>query len=122
MTDSDIAKSDKPVADIWYSIEACENEILMLRESHIDPYAVGDIWLVRGRDRDLVIDTGSGMVAPAPLVEAIAAKPVTAVALNDSYDHAGGWHSFSERACHRLDAPALGSFEAEFEGVFKFLN
>jgi len=60
----------------------------LLRESHIDPVAVGDIWIVRGRDRDLVIDTGSGMVAPAPLVEAIAGKPVTAVALNDYYDHA----------------------------------
>jgi len=112
----------KPVADIWYSIEACDNDILLLRESHIDPYAVGDIWLVRGRDRDLVVDTGSGMVDPAPLVRAISAKPVTAVALNDSYDHAGGWHNFTERVCHVFDAPALATFNVDSAEVADYLN
>lgn len=112
----------KPVADLWFSIEAYENEILLLRESHIDPYAVGDIWIVRGRDRDLVIDTGSGMVSPAPLVEAISAKPVTAVALNHFYDHAGGWHSFSDRACHPHDAATLEAFNVKTAGVSRYLN
>jgi glyoxylase-like metal-dependent hydrolase (beta-lactamase superfamily II) len=112
----------KPVADIWYSIEAYENDILQLRESHIDPYAVGDIWMVRGSERDLVVDTGSGMVAPAPLVQAISAKPVCAVALNDSYDHAGGWHSFSNRACHPLDAPTLANFNVDSAEALDYLN
>ena len=122
MTSSDIEKSSKPVADLWFSIETHANDILMLRETHIDPYAVGDIWIVRGRDKDLVIDTGSGMVAPSPLVEAIAGKPVTAVVLNNSYDHAGGWHSFAERACHPLDAPTLANFDVETEAVSDYLN
>ena len=64
MTAFDTGNISKPVADLWFSIEVYENDILLMRESHIDPYAVGDIWIVRGRDRDLVIDTGSGMVAP----------------------------------------------------------
>jgi glyoxylase-like metal-dependent hydrolase (beta-lactamase superfamily II) len=115
-------KISKLVADPWFSIEVFENHILLLRESHIDPLAVGDIWIVRGRDRDLVIDTGSGMVSPAPLVEAISGKPVTAVALNDSYDHAGGWHSFSDRACHPNDALVLGSFDVESNRVSDYLN
>ncbi len=118
----DREKTLKPVADLWFSIKACENNILLLRESHIDPYAVGDIWIVRGEDHDLVIDTGCGMVAPAPLVEAISAKPVTAVALNHSYDHAGGWHSFPDRACHPQDAIALGTFDVETAGVSDYLN
>jgi glyoxylase-like metal-dependent hydrolase (beta-lactamase superfamily II) len=112
----------KPVADPWFSIEAYENNILMLRETHIDPYAVGDIWIVRGRDRDLVIDTGSGMVSPAPLVEAICGKPVTAVALNHSYDHAGGWHGFADRACHPEDATELESFAVGTASVYDYLN
>jgi glyoxylase-like metal-dependent hydrolase (beta-lactamase superfamily II) len=122
MTAADLEKTVKPVADLWFSVEAYKNDILLLRESHIDPVAVGDIWIVRGRDRDLVIDTGSGMVAPAPLVEAIAGKPVTAVALNDYYDHAGGWHSFSDRACHPHDALALEAFDVEYSGVSDYLN
>jgi glyoxylase-like metal-dependent hydrolase (beta-lactamase superfamily II) len=117
-----IEKMSRPVADPWFAINAFENDILLLRETGIDPYAVGDIWIVRGRDRDLVIDTGSGMVAPAPLVGKISAKPVIAVALNDFYDHAGGWHSFSERACHPQDAPTLQSFDVETAGVSVYLN
>ncbi len=122
MTAGNTEKISKPVADLWFSIEVYENDILLLRESHIDPIAVGDIWLVRGGDRDLVIDTGSGMVTPAPLVEVISGNPVTAVALNDSYDHAGGWYSFSERVCHPNDAPVLGSFDVESNRVSDYLN
>ena len=112
----------KPVAEIWFAIEALDHGIIRFREDHIDSYAVGDIWLVRGRDRDLAVDTGSGIVPPAPLVEAVAGKPVMAVALNSYYDHAGGWSSFSERACHPRDAPDLAGPTEESVGAGDYLN
>lgn len=114
--------STKPIAEVWYSVEACDDHIIRFRESHIDSYAVGDMWLVQGAARDLVVDTGCGIVAPSPLINAIAGKPVTAVTLNASYDHAGGWHSFSDRCCHPLDAPDLESPEAEQSTVNDYLN
>jgi glyoxylase-like metal-dependent hydrolase (beta-lactamase superfamily II) len=97
----------KPVAEFWYGIQPQGDGIIRFREIYVDPYAVGDIWLVRGSQRDLVVDTGSGIVPPTPIIEAVSAKSVCAVALNCYYDHAGGWHSFAERACHSLEAPAL---------------
>lgn len=112
----------KPVAEFWYVVEAHDNAIIRFREAHIDSYAVGDIWLVRGRDRDLVVDTGSGIVSPAPLVEAVAGKPVIAVALNCYFDHAGGWHGFSARACHPLDAPPLAAPSEENATYNTYLN
>ena len=112
----------KPVAEIWYAIEACGNGIIRFREDHIDGFAVGDIWLVRGSENALAVDTGSGIVAPAALVEAIADRPVTAVALNNYYDHAGGWHDFSARACHRLDAPVLENPDAGALAIGDYLN
>ena len=114
--------SCKPVAEVWYSVEACDNNIIHFRESHIDSYAVGDIWLIRGSKCDLAADTGSGIIPPAPLVEAVAAIPVTAVALIHYYDHAGGWHSFSDRACRPLDAPFLANPNAEQTSVREYLN
>ncbi len=113
---------DKPVAEVWFAAEACDNNIIRLREIHIDTYAVGDIWLVRGQDRDLAVDTGSGIVDPYPLISAIAGKPVTAVALNSYYDHAGGWHCFPDRACHPLDAPDLENPKSEQSSVSTYLN
>lgn len=98
------------------------NDIVWLREIHVDPYAVGDIWLVRGAEIDLVIDTGSGIVPLAPVIDAISDKPVLAVALNHSYDHAGGWWGFNERACHPLGAAALRDPSEETSLVFDYLN
>lgn len=99
--------ANKPIAEFWYAVQPQPDAILRFNELHVNPYAVGDIWLIRGTVRDLVIDTGSGIVPPAPLVEAVSGKAVLAVALNCFYDHAGGWHSFADRACHRMDAPRL---------------
>jgi glyoxylase-like metal-dependent hydrolase (beta-lactamase superfamily II) len=98
-----------PVAEFWYAIEACDDGIVHLREAWIDPYLSGDMWLVRGAARDLLIDTGTGMVSPRPVLEAIAGKPLLAVALNSFYDHAGGLHAFVERGCHRLAAPRIAA-------------
>jgi glyoxylase-like metal-dependent hydrolase (beta-lactamase superfamily II) len=102
-----------PVADFWYAIAACDDDIVQLREAWIDPYLTGDMWLVRGRDRDLLVDCGTGIVSPRPIVEAIARNPVIAVACNRWYDHAGGLHNFAERGCHRDDADLIDAPTAE---------
>lgn len=116
------AATARPVAETWFSVEACEHGILRFREHHIDPYAAGDFWLLRGRERALAVDTGCGIVSPVPLVAVIAAMPVSAVALNFYYDHAGGWAGFEDRACHPLDAPCLENPKAEAASVADYLN
>jgi len=96
-----------PIADLWYGIEPVVDGIVRLREAHVDPYLSGEIWLVRGRDADLAIDTGAGIVPPAPVIEAITGRPAIGVALCYFFDHAGGLYSFNERTCHAIDAQAL---------------
>lgn len=112
----------KPVAEFWYAIQAQPNGIVRFNESHVDPYAVGDAWLVLGAERNLLVDTGSGLVPLAPLIESMCGKPVLAVASNSYYDHAGGWHGFAARACHPLDAAALADPQAENAEVTEFLT
>ena len=48
-----------------------------------------------GSQRDLAVDTGSGIVPPAPVVEAVSGKSVCAVALNRYYRPEGGRFSIS---------------------------
>ena len=112
----------KPIAEFWYGLDLCENEIIRFAEVHVDSFAVGDVWLVRGTEMDVAIDTGSGIVPAGPIVEAVADKRVLAVALTCSYDHAGGWHSFSERACHELDAEALASPPEDNNEILVYLT
>jgi len=98
---------ERPVADCWYTIAACDDNIVQLREAWLDPYLTGDMWLVRGQNRDLLVDCGTGIVPPGPIVEAIARNPVIAIACNCWYDHAGGLHDFKERGCHHDDADLI---------------
>jgi glyoxylase-like metal-dependent hydrolase (beta-lactamase superfamily II) len=117
-----LSTSEQPVAEFWFALRPIANDIVWLREIHVDPYAVGDIWLVRGSETDLVIDTGSGIVPLAPVIDAISDRPVLAVALNHFYDHAGGWWGFGDRACHPLDAAALRDPTEETSLVSQYLT
>ena len=104
---------ERPVADYWYTTAACDDAIVHLREAWLDPYLAGDMWLVRGENRDLLVDCGTGIVSPRPIVEAIARNPVIAVACNRWYDHAGGLHDFEERGCHHDDAELIAEPTAD---------
>ena len=100
---------DKPVADVWFGFADAGDGVSLVREAHIDPYLSGNMWLVRGRDAALLVDTGTGIMPMKGLLESMAGMPVMAVALNRYYDHAGGLYEFDERLAHRLEAPALAA-------------
>jgi glyoxylase-like metal-dependent hydrolase (beta-lactamase superfamily II) len=93
-----------PIAQAWYDVEPLEGGIVWIDERYVDPLATGNIWLVRGRERDLLVDSGTGIGRLRELVDTLSAKPVVAVATVGYYDHAGGLHQFEETAIHRLDA------------------
>ncbi|MEM7221338.1 MAG: MBL fold metallo-hydrolase [Pseudomonadota bacterium] len=112
----------KPLAEIWYGVEAMAHGVLRLRELAIEPFLSGDLWLIQGAERNLLVDTGTGMVSPRPLVEAISGKPLMVVALNGFYDHAGGLHFFDERACHTLEAEAISRPTAKSSLVPDFVS
>ncbi len=112
----------KPIAEFWYAIDSWNDNIVRLREAWIHPYLAGNMWLLRGLERDALIDTGTGIVSPRRLVDAIVNKPLIAMACNCFLDHAGGLHVFDERACHRLDAERIAAPTLESSGVSAYLS
>jgi glyoxylase-like metal-dependent hydrolase (beta-lactamase superfamily II) len=101
------------IADRWFEHERIDDSLTRLTEPHVHSFFRCNIWHLRGRDRDLLIDTGLGV---APLCDALGAqldKPLTAVATHIHYDHVGGLHEFPERVMHRLEAPRMATY-AEF--------
>ncbi|MGI9315860.1 MAG: MBL fold metallo-hydrolase [bacterium] len=119
---TNIGAAIKPVAEFWYGIKPVANNIVWIREVFVDNYSVGDSWLIRGEALDLIVDTCSGIVPLAPIVVSICSNPVLAVALNDSYDHCGGWSGFENRACHPIDANGLLYPERQANTVSDFLD
>jgi hypothetical protein len=59
-----------PVADAWFTTEIVEPGVVRIFEPHCDRLVRGNAFLVKGRDRDLLVDTG---MAVAPLKAALSA-------------------------------------------------
>jgi hypothetical protein len=57
---------DLPVADRWFRQERVTRGVVLLVERHLDPFFESNVWHVRGRDRDLVVDSGNGMAISEP--------------------------------------------------------
>ncbi|MGH6883340.1 MBL fold metallo-hydrolase [Hypericibacter sp.] len=112
----------RPVAEFWYGVEAHDHGIVRLRETAIDPYLAGNMWLVRGSRRDLLIDTGTGIVSARPILENLSGKPLLAVACVGFYDHAGGLHHFAERGCHPAEADRIARPTLESSAVADYVS
>ena len=52
-----------PIADRWFERRRIDDSITLLWEPHVVELMRCNIWHVRGRDRDLVIDTGMGVMS-----------------------------------------------------------
>ena len=94
-------------AENWYEVRNLDDGVTHIHEPHILPFYRCNIWLVRGRERDLLIDSGSGLVSLYEQVSSLRARRLLAVATHCHFDHIGSHHEFDERAIHPLEARHL---------------
>jgi glyoxylase-like metal-dependent hydrolase (beta-lactamase superfamily II) len=93
--------------ETWYETRAVGDGITWIYEPFIKEYYRCNIWHVRGRDRDLLIDSGMGVVSLREQVAILAERPVLAVASHTHFDHIGTHHEFADRAVHPAEADIL---------------
>ena len=97
-----------PVADRWFRASDEGAGVTLFVEAHIDVLLESNVWHVRGRDRDLVVDTGNGIGALRPEVTPLLeGRPLVVVATHGHFDHTGGLHEFDDRRCHPADEAAV---------------
>jgi len=95
------------VADHWYETLGISADVTLIRETHVNPDVRCNIWHLRGRDRDVVIDSGLGVVSLRSAISALSERTVLAVASHTHFDHIGCHHEFEHRLCHPAEAPVL---------------
>jgi len=93
--------------ETWYQTEAVGDGITWIYEPFIKEYYRCDIWHVRGRDRDLLVDSGMGVVSLRDRIEELLDRPLLAVASHTHFDHIGTHHEFADRAVHPAEAEIL---------------
>ncbi len=96
-------------AQDWYRTRRVGDDVTHIDEPHIKTFYRCNIWHVRGRDRDLLVDSGMGVVSLRRHVPLVTEKPCLAVASHTHFDHIGCHHEFAERLIHPGEAELLAA-------------
>jgi len=99
----------KPTADHWFKIQQIHPRLMWITEPFYWQWNRANIWLIRGRDRDVLLDAGTGVADLRAALAGRLDKPLLAVASHVHFDHAGGLAVFDDVAVHAAEAAALAS-------------
>ena len=81
----------------------------------IDIFDTGSVFVLEGRERALVIDTGIGIGDLKAMIQKLTAKPLTVVMTHGHGDHTGGAGQFGEYFMNEADFPIFDP-QAEIAG------
>jgi glyoxylase-like metal-dependent hydrolase (beta-lactamase superfamily II) len=91
----------------WYETIRMGDDVTLIHEPWIKPFYRCNMWHVRGRDRDLLVDTGLGHFSLRANVSLVTERPLICVASHTHFDHIGSHHEFSHCCVHPTEAEIL---------------
>jgi len=98
----------------WFSRENLGHGITRIWEPQVHTFFRSNIFHLRGRDVDLVIDGGMGLQPLRPALDLLPGKPVMVVATHIHVDHVGALSEFETRAGHRTEADFFTDMADEY--------
>lgn len=105
-----------PVSPDWFRVVWSTPSIARLTEPHVDEWLRANLWLVKGCERDLLVDAGNGIAPLRPVIEGRVQrrqKEIIAIATHAHFDHIGGLYEFGHRLFHELESPAAAVIDQE---------
>lgn len=111
------------IAD-WFTATRIDAVTTMLTEPFVHDFVRANIWHLKGRDADLLVDTGMGIAPLRPHIGTPAGKPLIVVATHIHLDHVGSLHEFALRAGPRQSAPSFDTMDdaATYADMFRDLE
>jgi glyoxylase-like metal-dependent hydrolase (beta-lactamase superfamily II) len=87
----------------WFRVTDVGDGITLVEEPHVDPLLSANIWHIRGRDRDLVVDAGLGVVPLRRALPWLFEHDPVLVLSHSHLDHMGGAHEFDDVCVHTAE-------------------
>ncbi|RHW27271.1 MBL fold metallo-hydrolase [Nocardioides immobilis] len=81
-------------------MERVTDDLIRIDEPHVHELLRANIWQVRGRERDLVVDAGLGVASLRGHVPALFERDPVLVLTHRHLDHVGSAHEFGDRRMH----------------------
>jgi len=92
------------IPDDWYETQSLGGGLTLIRERYVAKWLRCNIWHLRGRDRDILIDSGMGMRSLKREVPRLTERNLTAISSHCHFDHIGCAHEFADRLGHKSEA------------------
>jgi glyoxylase-like metal-dependent hydrolase (beta-lactamase superfamily II) len=89
----------------WFEVNELTTKVWAIREPNHEEGVIS--YLVVGRDRAVLIDTGMGIDNMKAAVEGLTQHPVLVVNTHSHYDHVGDNYRFEQIAIHREEAKKI---------------
>lgn len=102
------AGSAVPVVGDWFRISPVSPGLTLVTEPQVHELVAANMWLVRGRERDLLVDCGLGVASLRAAVDPLivsGSDPVVVVT-HAHLDHLGSAHEFPECWAHPAEPVA----------------
>jgi glyoxylase-like metal-dependent hydrolase (beta-lactamase superfamily II) len=92
------------VPEKWYEVRRFSEDISLITETWIADWLRCNIWHVKGKTHDLLIDTGMGVRPLKAEISKLSDRPIICVSSHCHFDHIGGAHEFDCRMGHSAEA------------------
>ncbi|MCY1417160.1 Hydroxyacylglutathione hydrolase [compost metagenome] len=99
--------------DQWFEVKTVGDGVRLIHEPYIRPFYRCNLWHIQGRDRDVLVDSGSGLVSLREQLPWLTERPLLAVASHCHFDHIAGHHEFGERLVHPNEADIIKAPDGE---------
>lgn len=86
-----------PLANNWYRTHRVDDRVSRIDEPHVDVLLQANIWHIEGSRRDLVFDTGLGIVSLREALPDLFLNDPIMVLSHAHLDHVGSAHEFTDR-------------------------
>ncbi|MDH3635098.1 MAG: MBL fold metallo-hydrolase [Gammaproteobacteria bacterium] len=106
----------------WYEVTRVSEDISLIREKYVAAWLRCNIWHLRGKNYDLLIDSGMGLRPLKREIAILGEKPVTVISTHCHFDHIGGAHEFKCRLGHRLEEALHIEPNHENSGIAEFVR
>jgi glyoxylase-like metal-dependent hydrolase (beta-lactamase superfamily II) len=98
------ASASLPVQDPWFAVTQLSPGLFRITEPRCHRWVRANSFLILGRERDILVDSGMGVAALRPVVDRLSSRPRLVFTTHAHVDHVGSHPEFAD--CEILAHPA----------------